>query len=993
MNTSLLYIILYGVAALALSAIDITLGILAYKRHAIETKWYIVTAFLCAVTSISYYFSIITIKYAAMSIFSAIYFISITLMLLSMLYYTFVLTHIRLSKLQRCIFGIFAGFSTADIIIEAINPIKEISVHFKLRDLVIGHYDYEMKPLYYFHLIVTYSMVIMVIALLLYHMLKMPCRYRKPFRIVLFGIGAVVLINAVFLYIPGNNALTELDYSLVGYSFVLCIIYWSNYFYRYNDMLNSFKTDIFDNISQGILLFDFENVLLLHNQKADKMFGEKVLNQDLHIRQFLDMIQSPIKIDSDIEKYTSQVYKLDDKNAPLRCDYNVLKDKNNRVIGRLLTFTDERLDKDLLTNFQARDAFRTYVRNNPMEFTPPTTVSVLDINSLSNINNTLGRTEGDRLIRKLADIMVQVFPQDTNFVRGNEANLIAVCRGLTENTVNQLLNKVREQFVEKIQFAICTTSNEMSDVLEALQIASRGLKTKKLMDSESMHSESLSSLVKALEECDSDTEEHVQRTRIMGACLGKRIGLTDVQLTELSLLCLLHDIGKIGIPLEILNKPGKLTEEEWVIMRSHVEKGYQIAHSSHGLDCIADMILHHHERWDGKGYPDNLVGDQTPILARIISVVDAYDAMINDRVYRKAMPIEEAQEELNRCAGTQFDPYIVKEFLAMLRENPENFQQNSIIIQKEKKKTTASVKISSELSHVHPLKFSSYILDEDSRIIEIDDMFTTITGYTMEDVIQDAMTQMDLIPEEDAMEYGVLLTEYLNMNKLVYFEHRIKKKNDEVIYVLCMGNIYTDEVTKKQYSKVFITNSMDTVAMRQLSDTEKTNPQLRLQRWENQYRRDSLTGLLSLNAYKTDVDRKLVTGEYKILMINISMDHFRQYCMKHGRENGDRLIRCVGDSLKKILREGDLSTRIEGDIFGASLFFMPEHEEAMLYRRGSQIMEQIRQNLSKLDPNFTISAGASISDDNISTFSQLMDEANRQMLIAKTDKSVQLHHK
>ena len=93
----------------------------------------------------------------------------------------------------------------------------------------------------------------------------------------------------------------------------------------------------------------------------------------------------------------------------------------------------------------------------------------------------------------------------------------------------------------------------------------------------------------------------------MGAALGKRIGLSDVELSRLSLLCLLHDIGKIGIPLEILNKPGKLSDQEWRILRSHVEKGFQIASSSWELEEIADMIRHHHERWDGKGYPDDAV--------------------------------------------------------------------------------------------------------------------------------------------------------------------------------------------------------------------------------------------------------------------------------------------------------------------------------------------------------------------------------------------------
>ena len=113
------------------------------------------------------------------------------------------------------------------------------------------------------------------------------------------------------------------------------------------------------------------------------------------------------------------------------------------------------------------------------------------------------------------------------------------------------------------------------------------MKTKKLVDSESSHSDMLTSLIRALEECDSDTEQHVRRTQEMGAELGRRIELSDIQQSKLALLCLLHDIGKVGVPMEILNKPGKLTDEEWKIMRSHVEKGYEIAMSNTELRQIS----------------------------------------------------------------------------------------------------------------------------------------------------------------------------------------------------------------------------------------------------------------------------------------------------------------------------------------------------------------------------------------------------------------------
>jgi len=129
---------------------------------------------------------------------------------------------------------------------------------------------------------------------------------------------------------------------------------------------------------------------------------------------------------------------------------------------------------------------------------------------------------------------------------------------------------------------------------------------------------------------------------------------------------MLHDIGKIGIDDAILNKPGALTADEWAIMKTHPEIGYRIAMSSPELVTIAEYILTHHERWDGKGYPQGLKGEEIPQLSRILAVSDSYDAMTQNRVYRTAISKEDAAEEIEKNAGTQFDPDIVKIFLEQI---------------------------------------------------------------------------------------------------------------------------------------------------------------------------------------------------------------------------------------------------------------------------------------------------------------------------------------
>jgi HD-GYP domain-containing protein (c-di-GMP phosphodiesterase class II) len=163
-----------------------------------------------------------------------------------------------------------------------------------------------------------------------------------------------------------------------------------------------------------------------------------------------------------------------------------------------------------------------------------------------------------------------------------------------------------------------------------------------------------------------ETEEHSVRLAKYASMVGKKLSLSLTQLDELELTAMLHDIGKIGVDDNVLKKPGSLTKTEWIQMKRHPEIGYRIAISSPELSHIADFILSHHERWDGEGYPRGLKGTDIPIQARIIAVVDAYDAMTNDRPYRKGLSKKEAIDEIAKNSGIQFDPQIVEAFLAVL---------------------------------------------------------------------------------------------------------------------------------------------------------------------------------------------------------------------------------------------------------------------------------------------------------------------------------------
>ncbi|RME89853.1 MAG: HD domain-containing protein, partial [Anaerolineae bacterium] len=177
---------------------------------------------------------------------------------------------------------------------------------------------------------------------------------------------------------------------------------------------------------------------------------------------------------------------------------------------------------------------------------------------------------------------------------------------------------------------------------------------------------------RALELRDKETKGHTLRVADLTIRLAQALGVPSEDLTHIRRGVLLHDVGKMGVPDHILHKPGPLTEEEWDIMRRHVQYAYEWLKDIPFLKPALEIPYCHHERWDGSGYPRGLQGEQIPLSARIFAVVDVYDALLSDRPYRKAWPREKVLRYLKEQAGKQFDPYIVEVFLKLIEEpNPE----------------------------------------------------------------------------------------------------------------------------------------------------------------------------------------------------------------------------------------------------------------------------------------------------------------------------------
>ena len=294
-----------------------------------------------------------------------------------------------------------------------------------------------------------------------------------------------------------------------------------------------------------------------------------------------------------------------------------------------------------------------------------------DVNGLKLINDALGHQEGDKVLIKVAEILRDSCRQEDIISRWGGDEFIILLPRCDSAATLRVFKRIYNSFEGLNELAIpinislgMAIQNSLDqDINDVIREAEEKMYRNKLLESRSTRSSFIKSLEKTLWEKSHETKDHCQRLQEMAQKMGRSLELTDSELDNLKLLAALHDIGKIAVPNHILDKPGKLLPEEWETIKSHPEIGYRIALSSPELAPIAEAILHHHESWDGSGYPLGLKGEKIPLISRIIAITDTYDVMINGRPYKKAVTKEDALAEIERCAGTQFDPELVRKGL------------------------------------------------------------------------------------------------------------------------------------------------------------------------------------------------------------------------------------------------------------------------------------------------------------------------------------------
>lgn len=355
------------------------------------------------------------------------------------------------------------------------------------------------------------------------------------------------------------------------------------------------------------------------------------------------------------------------------------------VVGLILDITEKKKAEEELKRISFTDVLtnlynRTYFEEKAKEFFSeeyfPVGVIMGDANGLKLVNDTLGHSQGDELLKLIAQVLNDVCRDGELIFRTGGDEFVILIPNTTdyecENIIKRIIKKCRNYKHDLIDISIALGSAITDDfnktIYDALREAEDKVYRQKLLQKNSLNSSIMYSLQTGLQTKSLETEEHTERVVNNSLIIGERLSLPMSVMDELTIVAKLHDIGKIGISEDILLKQGNLSEEEFEIVKTHTEKGYRIVKASNQLDNVAKGVLTHHERWDGKGYPLKLKGESIPLIARIVGIADAYDAMTNNTVYKRALSKEEAITELNRCSGKQFDPHIVKIFVEYLNE-------------------------------------------------------------------------------------------------------------------------------------------------------------------------------------------------------------------------------------------------------------------------------------------------------------------------------------
>ncbi|MDD4211506.1 MAG: diguanylate cyclase, partial [Clostridia bacterium] len=465
-------------------------------------------------------------------------------------------------------------------------------------------------------------------------------------------------------------------------------------------------------VDDGVISTDNLGNVIIFNQKAEQITGlvasdciGKNLDDVLSITDEFGKkrynITQQMLLNKKNEKIPAYLIVRTKKGKRILVEISISKiiQTDNNISGLVLAFRNYESKKikeekiktlsntDHLTKLYNRRYFEkeTVKLNNSNVL--PLSILMIDINGLKLINDAFGHKYGDIVLKQAANIFKNCCKNKGFAARVGGDEFVVVLPHCDEIDSKKIVNKINKNIEIKSKqnqknlgvilsasIGLATKISKEQDMEEVFKEAEDNMYRYKLSESASIKSKTIDIILNTLYEKNKMEMYHSKRVSMLSYDIASKLDLGKEQINEIKLAGLMHDIGKIGVAETILNKTGPLTEIERAEINKHAEIGYRILKASNEFFKIAVYLLEHHERWDGKGYPNKLAGEQISLPARIIAVADAYDAMTSNRFYRNSLTKEQALKEILACSGKQFDPNIARIFVEKVLEEKWNIE-------------------------------------------------------------------------------------------------------------------------------------------------------------------------------------------------------------------------------------------------------------------------------------------------------------------------------
>lgn len=467
-----------------------------------------------------------------------------------------------------------------------------------------------------------------------------------------------------------------------------------------NNEKERYKTTLLS-VGDGVISTDGNGNITVMNPVAEKLTGwrqSEAAGKPLDgVFKIIDeitgkLLKNPVKgvlsANGKSEKIDNPILLVSKKGEETPVEINIapIKSNSGETTGAVIVFRDftefrerqkqiEYLSfRDPLTGLYNRRYMEETIKKMDIRKNLPLTVMVLDVNGLKLTNDAFGHLMGDQLLKTVADLLRESCRADDVIARMGGDEFFILLPNTDETKAERIKQRIKkaaskaklDSVIVSMAIGYCVKKDMKEDIEKIMINADNQMYREKLRFGRTMRNQTIETVLRNINYKYDNEQLHTERVSQYCEAIATALKLSKKEINDIKIAGSLHDIGKIMVPPEILNKPGKLTDEEYEIIKRHPETGYQILKSVDEYAGLAEFLLYHHERWDGSGYPAGLAKTEIPLQSRIIAVADAYEAMTARRPYQKTRTTEEAKAELKRCAGTQFDPDVVRVFLELI---------------------------------------------------------------------------------------------------------------------------------------------------------------------------------------------------------------------------------------------------------------------------------------------------------------------------------------